>query len=721
MVTAQKRTEDVRDVAASINAFSGDRLIESGIKNIEDLQFLSAGLEFGHDRSGNLSTSIRGISSNIGTESGVAMHLDGVYLANNLDRTGAFFDVARLEVLRGPQGTLYGRNATGGAINIITKDPTADTEIGGRVTFGNYDLIETEGFLSGPIISDKVLARFSFKTSNLPGYGIDIYNGERINGADSVSLRGKLIADVTSDITVRLSVDYYRSISSDDDQVARVNPAIPLGPEARGYFEPTGFNSNANPPDRQDTRTLGASARIDWDLGFASLSSLTGYRTMDRGDRIDIDGTNENCCYFKKDNSHNIEVTEELNLTSAGTGPFQWIAGIYFYSNHYTADRDVPIPNIALAFPPGTPPAVIALNSEIFAGVNGYNTNAYAFFGEASYQLLDNLKLTVGGRYSHESSSDDEFKQPPVGYHQCPAAPCTVIVPPINSSAFTPKATLQYNFAEDIMAYATYSQGFKSGGYNVGNNDPISFKPEKVKNYEIGAKATLFGGMLQANLALFDMEYTDLQVRTVVITSSGTPSGRVVNADSARIRGAELDFFGAPLDYLTVDGNMSFLDTDYTKFPQAADPVLPAAVSVLGATGNQLVQAPRFTSNLGANLSFPVYSWSGIFRVEWSHSSTVYYTPFNTHPPALPAPYAALFPFALRNDWQNPYDIINLRLSFTNKDQDWDVALWGKNLNDALVISSLGEATDTPVFTGSFTTRTFRPPRTFGITISKNF
>jgi iron complex outermembrane receptor protein len=690
VVTAEKREQNLQEVPAAISAFSGDRIEKSGIRNIVDIQFLAAGLNFGQDRDGVLRTSIRGISSNVGVESAVATHLDGVYLANRYDQTGAFFDVARVEVLRGPQGTLYGRNATGGAINIITRDPAREAEAGGQVTFGNYNLIETEGFVTGPILDEKVRGRIAFKTTDLPGYGRNKYDGSRVNGSATTSGRAKLDIDASDAVRVQLSADYTHLQSTLADEISRVFPEVPLQVESLGFVLPREYDSNRSRPNNQDVVAYGGRAKVDWDLGPVTLTSLTGYRRVNSNSTFDIDGTPFDIAYFKFNRKRSAEVTQEFNLSSNGEGPFRWILGAYYLDNEVKGAYQVPIPVFGL---------------EIVSNLISYRTKAYAAFAQASYDFSPSLSLTVGGRYSEESSKDYETRQIFVG------APIATQRLDNSASSFTPKVSLQWKATDDINLYATYAKGFKSGGLNPGAFDGSNFAPEKVTNYEVGLKSLLFDRALMINIAAFYMDYTDLQVNTTVIIPPGIPAVRIVNAAKAEIKGLEADFRAVLGEGFSFDGNLSLLDAKYVDFAGAVDPIgpstfpfdVPVGARTRSASGNRMSSAPKFSTNLGAEYRFSeVGSWTPTLRGEYSYQSRVYYTPFED----------------LRDVSQKPVGVFNARLEFRDESEGWTAAVWGRNLTDERMIN---DATELSASQGQFREQTYRPPRTFGVTVGKSF
>lgn len=674
VVTAQKRSQLMKDIPISINAFSGERLKESGVKNFEDVQFLAAGLQLGHDRTGEVRVAIRGISSNVGLESAVAVHQDGVYLSQRFDQARAYFDIARIEVLRGPQGTLYGRNATGGAVNIITNEPTAEMKGSAQLTLGNYGLVEGEGFVSGPLIGDSVKARLAFKASDLSGYGRNLYNGERSNGENSKAVRAKIAIEASPALSIHLSGDYSVTNSSYDDEIRRLFPATPLSTETGGFVPPRYFDSNTNYPDFQHVKAWGLSAKADLDLGFASLTSITAYRNLHRSAGIDIDGSPQARASFRSFIIDNKQFLQEFNLTSQSDGNLDWIVGAYYFHNNYSTSRFVDL---------------TLVGSSIAATVPEYINNSYATFGEVSYKFADFIKLTAGARYSIERQHFVETRQ--VG-----AGAVGQIKNYDNWESFTPKVAVNIDLSRRISLYGTISKGFKSGGFNVGTFVAQSFAPEKVTNYEVGLKGSAFDGMLGGSIAAFYMDYSDLQVPTYIIVS-GVPAQRIVNAAKATIKGIEADFAFEPVDAFSIDGNLSYLDAKYDRF-LAADNITSTNRDV---SGNKMFGVPPFSANIGANFSMPVGGdWSAKLRGEWSYQGKTYFTPFEN----------------LRGLSQGSYSLFNARLELNNPDKGWRLAAYVRNITDKRVAGFMNEIVDTP-FTGSFRATTYKPPRTFGVIV----
>ncbi|MDO6415262.1 TonB-dependent receptor [Sphingomonas sp. BIUV-7] len=708
IVTAQKRSENVRDIPISIVALDQSRLQDSRVTNIVALQTVVSGLAFATNREGTPAYAIRGVSSNVGVESGVAVHLDGTYLGSKPDQSIPFYDVARVEVLRGPQGTLYGRNATGGSINIITNDPTSEPMADVQATFGNYRLAEAQGAVSGPIAGDNLLGRIAFKTTSLPGYGRNLSNNSRVNGARTTSIRAKLAWEPSNNLKVLLSGDYTDTYSTFVDQLTAIFPtpvvrggrtiggelttnllAPILGPE---YREALGYDSNRNLPNDRESRTGGGALRITWDADWAILTSSTSYRAANNHDRNDFIGTKSDAAYYKYNDFKQQQFSQELNLNSAASSKLKWTTGLFYYNVHRTSHYQAPLDTSVDAVL-GLP----TIKADFQTAVPKYETNSYAIYGQASYPLLERLSLTVGGRYSKERVFDSEWQ------FITPLVPYSSFEKKAHFNAFTPKAALEWKVSSELNVYATASRGFKSGGFSPGSFVSQGFAPEHVNNYELGAKASLAGGRMRFNAAVFQMDYTNLQVNTNILSAGGTPQLLVTNAAKARIRGVEGDYALRLTPWFSVDGNATYLDAKYLEFLAAYG--LGIVGFNIDAAGNRLPGAPAFSANLGANIKIPLGDWTADLRGEFNHQSRIYYTAFENLD-GISRPAA---------------NVENASLHFASPNSGWSSTLWIRNIGNKRIISNTQENYDNVLYTGYFRSTTFQPPRTFGLTVERKF
>ncbi len=689
IVTATRREARLQDIPMSINAFGSDQLEERGVESVHDMQFLAAGLQIDNSV-GITRITIRGIGNNQvneGSESGVAVHRDGVFLSERPEQGTSFFDVERIEILRGPQGTLYGRNATGGSVNIITKAPTRYFEAGGSLTYGNYDLVETEGYASGPLIGDELMARFAFKTRTHDGFTPNIFDGRRLDNGDLASVRGKLRYEPTSSFRLDLVADYNRDDSVRGFVAERNSTGQPLAHElgADGVLGtpddgilPSGRAVNYNDENLNEREWWGLSAKAEWDLGGVTLGSTTAYRKAHYSQSSDLDGGDLSRLLSEALTYDAEQISQEITLSSSGDAELQWVLGAYYFH----ADRSLILP---IPLPP--------LGTTLLGEVDDLPIDTYAVFGEANYPVLDRLTLTIGARYNYERKSIDQSS--------------TIFG--VTSSeqledswnSFTPKAALTYEFSDAVTAYATVGKGFKAGGFNTGTLQGRSFEPEKVTNYEVGLKSLLLDGRLRSSISLFHMDYRNLQVEVRRDNGQGAVLLSIDNAATATIRGIELEIEARPTEHLSLDGNVSYLDAKFDRWPDAINNLQGNAP--VDVSGNRLPSSPKWAANLGVSYAIPIGIWgSATLRGEYSYKSRTFFRPFEEMDLS-----------------QEPFGLFNARLTFEDADGRWSIASWIKNLTDEVAAAGMTQ------FGSSLSGRPraviLHPPRTYGVTVGYRF
>ncbi|MCS5583904.1 MAG: TonB-dependent receptor [Pseudomonadales bacterium] len=686
VVTATKRTSRMQDLPISINAFGSDRLQDSAVNSIEDVQYLTAGLKIG-DYLGQSVVTIRGIGTQQlvpGFESGAAIHLDGVYLSSRYDTARPYFDVERIEVLRGPQGTLYGRNATGGNINVITKAPSDELEVGAKVTVGNYDLIQTEGYLSGPI-TDNLLARFAFKSTKRDGFTKNLFNNQKWNDADQASFRGKLEYRASDRVTVGLTVDRNSDDSTHVAHLERFAPDQPTQNELNNpdAFIPTALGAtkrlvNHDYDTYQTVETQGASVTVTVDFDNATLTSITGWRDASQKSAFDIDYSNAPAAFFRDWSVDNETLSQEFNLVSTGGGAWNWVIGGFYFTEDASSIVDVRS----------------STGLDLLLSAPKLDSDAWAVFAEVTYQFSDDLELTIGARYSEEEKEMEESIE--ITTFGLLAGQDSLKE---DYSSFTPKIALTYQLSDRTTMYATVARGFKAGGFNPYFLQGSGFEPEEVTNYEIGMKSIYANGRVRVNWSLFSMDYEDLQVFQIVQLASafGTSSNIVTNAGDSDIDGIELEIRAEPVDNLHIDFNASYLDATYGEL------FLPTidATSTVNVEGNHLVAAPKISYNIGIARTWNIGDWgTGSIRVEYSWQDKVYFRPHNEERISM-----------------DDYGLVNLRISFRDASERWNYTFFGENLSDELIVAhqNLTTGDNFPI------QNAFMAPRTYGLAVSVNF
>ncbi len=702
IVTAQRREERLRDVPISITALGQDELVKSGVTSILDIERITPGLKlpmFG----GFLQPSIRGISSagaGMGDQSNVALYVDGVYQPSMSGQLIDLPDVEQVQVLKGPQGTLYGQNAAGGAIIITSIMPQFD--FGGRfsASYGNHDNAILRGYVTGPIgNSEQVAFALAGSYQKRDGFRHDLVRGGRDPGLESTFVRGRVLVEPSDALSFTLAGYYTKRTDHGIYAGQPVGPGTPLGYALAGMADvpfpipqnPRQFALSVVP--RQQTKTHGFSLKADLDAGIGMISTTSAYGNVKVSNVADADYTAVNLGEVNPLNIGNEHFIQEINFASERFGRFSFSAGAFFmalkeeyqpntYNGHFMAIGD-PI----TVGPPLPPP----LFSSVQYAFN--RKRSYAGYIEGSYDVTDRINLSVGGRYAYEQQrTADNY-----------GSGSTVLIPDprgtVSFERFTPRATLRYELDPSSNIYASYSQGFKSGYVNSGDPFPLPVEapvqPEKVYAYEIGYKGRPLSGV-SLNLAAFHYDYKDIQVYTY-----SPPTELYQNAAAARIRGIEVDISISVAPGLTISAGATYLDAEYKNFP-AASVFVPNAFGFgydrqsINASGISLPRAPELTGNLAISYEGHVGPGTLGAYVSASYSSDV---KFDIGGLVLQPEYAT----------------VNTELSFAPDGVDGlRFVLWGKNLTDVDYLSSV--LTSQFVLGGSYA-----DPRTYGVRVEFEF
>ena len=695
VVTATRSSESLSKVAASVSAVSEAALGVGGVKDVQSLATaipnLSVGDQFGVNR-----IFIRGIgltSIDLGADGGVAFLQDGAQIARPAAQLSGFYDLERVEVLRGPQGTLYGRSATAGAINLITKRPTEEIDGYVRASYGNYNAVSLEGAVGGAMGSDKLMIRLAGKYDRRDGYGVNEFTGQDIDNRDAYAFRGSILAKPAEDLEVLISGEYF---NENDSNYAfhyfgpTVAPENQLGSILGGQSLFTVAAAAGRKPNLRniysDQEALNQrdgysfTGTIAWTPGDWDVKSITSYRNFQRFNRNDLDGSNANM--FGQNNYN--ETSKTFSQEFVGTyksEKFDALLGAMYFNEELFGSVRVPLTNLGILF--GLP--ANTFNNAAYLQFGTVNIDAIGLYAQGSYALSDKLKLTAGGRFSHE-------KRKGVGTFDFLGSVNTDKQKSWN--AFTPTVTLNYQATDATLVYASVTRGFKSGVINVGSRNDV-INPEYVWSYEVGIKTATADRKLQANIAGFYMDYTDLQVGFVDATSVVT----TVNAASARNYGVEAELRAKPLPGLTLELFGTYLNAKYRRFTTGD---YRQGFQQISVAGNRLSNAPEFSFRAGGNYDIPIGSAGKLnARAEVNWQDRVFFTEFNN-----------------ADATQAPYALINAGLRFTSADDKFTVDVWGRNLANKLVITN--NIITAPLF-NSVRVGSLAPPRTFGVTFGANF
>lgn len=709
VVTAQKRSESMQNVPIAISAVSGDALQRSAINGLEGLQSSVPNLNIGQT-SGAARIALRGVGSeNLGTgaEGSIAFHVNGVFIARTAAALSSFYDIDRIEVLRGPQGTLYGRNATSGAINVITKKPTATSEGYLNLTVGNYRTLRAEGAFSTPVVADKINARVAFQTMNRDGYGKNIITGSDIDDSSTKSVRATVEVLPSDTSSLLITGDYHHENDRNyvyhyfgtAGQDAAGNPIAPIGVLAGGVL-PSNIDDVAHAKDPRNKRDFwGLSADLKIDIGFAELRSLTAYRETKYFTRTDLDQTSAVIAEPFSQREDAKQFSQELQFTG-DADRFRWLIGGYYFYEQNDARQVLPISTFSL----GAPLSVAYLTQGLET-VGPLDTKAAAAFGQFTYEVLDDLSLTLGARYSWEKKKVDNRLQIDFATPYDQNNPLITLARLQDSTSFkdfTPRIGVDYKITRDILLYASFSQGFKSGTYNLGLIQP-ALKPEKITAYETGLKTTLGDGLGRINIAGFYYDYTDLQVGKVINNFLG-----LENAATAKVYGLEVESWFYPATNFELNANFSWLHARFKKYV-SVDPARPGGdgvttdengVPAFDLSGNALSQAPEFSASAGAQYRLDLGEHFLRLRGEVSWKDRIYFSPFN-----------------VREVSESPSAKGNVFITLSDADERWSLTAFAKNIGRRTIQNAYVNT----ALVGFTVTGGLDEPELYGLTARFNF
>ncbi|MDE0156261.1 MAG: TonB-dependent receptor [Gammaproteobacteria bacterium] len=711
IVTAQRRAESVQDVPIAINAFTGEQLKAVGIDSTLDIQLKVPGLHL-EPLAGQGLAYLRGVGTDTltpGLEPTTAVHIDGVYLPRLSSIISDFYDAERVEVIKGPQGTLFGRNATGGVIHFVSRKP--EDELGGYldVSGGNHATVRVEGALNTPI-SERAALRVAGLLHDNNGYSDNAFTGRDEDTTDVKSFRTQLLFRPTDAVSIRVFGDYL------DDQSSRgtashVSPPLSDNP----YVAFSGGTVLADIRDtyrdvtaNNETEAWGIGAEITWNLGSVEIKSLTSYREDENRYQVDFDLTEINAGGFNDPITDSEFFQQEFQLSSIGDGPLDWVVGAFLFDDE--ALHDYPFPFSFGQFAVG--PTIGGTYDTVFIhGYSNLDTFAWALFGQASYRLNDHLRAHAGIRYSDEEKEIDfeSYSFVPIVPAQTgpeyiadrltPSGPPTVAhQDETDSDSVTPKFGIDFFLSEDVMIYFGATRGFKSGGYNTVLFGPLpeAVKPETIWSFEGGFKSTLADGKLRLNASAFYYDYKNIH-QNVDLADNAQGYANVRNAGDAEVFGIEADMVLALTDRFVIDGMFSYLDTEL-KDLMAPDLNVPGNPSI-DQRGNPLPRSPEFIFGFGAAYTMPMPAGDVTLRGDY------YYMDDER--------YWSVFKDPLNSG--DSYTRVNARLQFDHGSGKWSIAAYARNLFDEDAESNGFRSTTF----GNL--RTYQPPRTWGANVRYNF
>jgi len=714
-VTARKKPEGLQAVPISIAVTGGDKIDKMSVNGLEELSASLPSVQITENAT-QQSVFIRGIGSgaNQGFEQSVGTYVDGVYFGRGRSARGMFVDVERVEVLKGPQGILFGKNTIAGALNITTRQPTEELEgyVSGEYFF-NTNAFKLTGVLSGPL-SDNVRGRIVAQYGEEDGYVTNTNTGADEPQKDDYLIRATLVWDASEDLEVTLKGEY-----SSFDVQGRQSQNVVAGPFGAIYqtldpnFESNlDFTKSTSGADIDETDAGNVSLKVVYDIDEYTLTSVSSYVEYDFQNIIPAEFAPIEYLTQSNQQGHS-QWAQEIRLESPVGRQFEYVVGLYYQEEDLNIQQafNLDLTNavdVGIAFPPFTFSRVIDFAQD---------SKSFAAFAEGTFNVSDEFRIIAGVRYTDDRKSvDKQLIIADLGTTNVNAAfegqaaalgwiPHTYALERSDED-FAPQVVLQYDVNDDIMLYARYAEGFKGGGYDSenpsGNLNTAEFDQENAQSYELGAKITLAGGAATLNLAAFRSEFSDLQV-----AAFNGVNFSVANAAGSVTQGVEMDGRWRLTEELLIGWAITYLDSTYSSFPNATCTAALQTSSGLGGACQQDLtdQALQFSPEISGNFYFE-YTQAVTDDMELGFSADVNFT--SSYHTALD-----LDPIAE----QGGFAKINARLELAGLDSNWSVALVGKNLTNQKTTTWIN---DVPLIRGAFF-GFIDPPRNFGIQAKLGF
>lgn len=681
IVTAEKRAQNLQDVPVAVTAFGADTIEKLRIQELGDIAANTPNFVIGQQSPTQPELTIRGIGSTdreAGSERSVVVFVDEVYIGRAGASTFNLFDLERIEVLRGPQGTLYGRNVVGGAINLISAKPSQDFRGKAQVTIGSDSLVETRGLVNGGL-SDSVAGKLAVSAKQRDGFYKNAqFNNRRSNDLESYSSRGQLLFEpsdrLTANVTLEISSDEVTGVGSKvtQGQASDGDFAAALGPFGAYVPDSDLYTTDNNKFGKIQRDSFAIYGRFDWTLANGNIVTfIPAFRNNDLDELRDIAGIPligsgsaskgfESSAINKEDYD---ATTFELRYASGDDdAPLQWITGLYYLSEEIARDQiRERQANTGYSRP--------LFNQNI-------DSTSMAVFGQASYAFTPNFSVTAGLRYTEDEKDFDmavvntlsASQQAAILLDLNRASSLNPATEEYTASAnkswdeLTHKLTFDWQISDNHLLYLTSSSGYKSGGFSglaaTKTLAELPFNQETVDDLEAGFKGTFLEEQLQLNLNVFSMDFSDLQLRDRQLLIAGDPTSAVVtivNAGEAEIKGIEAEFILAPTDNLTINGSVAVLDTEVVAVEDGSTLV----------QGSKLPRAARNGYTLGVEYNIPLNSGDLSIRADYRKTGQFF---FDINEQAAGS--------------EASYGILDARVEYSPTGEEWSLALWCKNLGD---------------------------------------
>ncbi len=704
VVTAQKRSESLQDVPIAVSAFDAKALKEAGFVDVEDLATQVPNLQISALwATSNPKIFLRGVGNNNfnqTAQSKVAVYLDQVYLSAPSGQLFQMFDLERVEVLRGPQGTLYGKNTTGGAISVISYLPDREFEGYAKAGFGNYDAIHFEGAATLPL-SDTLTSRFAISSQKRDGYVTDLGTGDKVNDEDRWAARGILRYTPDEDHDYILNIHGGKSDSTHNNSahrglfdltqlamgnIVRLSPSQVndnRGVDLLGYRDANEdpYKNTYGDDTFAEVDILGVSltANIDFGGGY-TFTSVTGYEDSDRHVFQEGNGAPSEIFSIDWGPSDFTQFSQEIRVTSPDDQALRWIMGLFYFEEQGEVNNFYRLTDVA--------PFLGGI--EAFDQFYDQDTDGYAVFGQVSYDLSEQITLTAGLRWSRESR-EIQHSSFLADADKNPFFTLFDINLDEDWGEWSGRLAIDYKPKEEITLFASVNRGFTAGGFNTGAfNDPIGaeriFDPEILLSYEVGMKSEWFDSRLRLNTTAFFYDYKDLQV----FTFTGAGLQFIENASNAEVYGLEIEVQALPMEGLEISAGLGLMESEYIDFVRGSEDL----------SGNQLIGSPGTQFNSVIQYTLPISTGALVFRGNFTYTGKRYYDETESGDIA-----------------SDGSDInLDLKISWVSDGDRYEVSVWGKNVTDEETII---DVVDVGLF--GYQNVWYNTPRTYGVDFSYHF
>ena len=743
VVTARQRAENVQTVPIAVSVVSGEQLDRAYTVNTQQLSLLVPSLNYSSANPRNTAFTIRGLGSSVvavsqandGLEGGVGFYIDQVYHARPATAAFDFSDIDRIEVLRGPQGTLFGKNSTAGAISITTRLPTFTPEASEEISVGSFNYVQAKASASLPL-TDTIAARISGLVTRRDGVIRNIVTGEDHNGIGNQAARGQLLFQPNDRVSVRLIADFTNFESNCCTQVYfRVAPT--LKPAARQYpalAAGVGYTpASLDPYDRVtdidaalgvSTNEGGVSAIANWNLGAATLTSVSAWRFWNWDAANDRDYTGLPIQLVQHIPSRQDQYSQELRLASNGEGALSYVGGLYFFRQRVIG-RPISIYGPLAAYylvGPTTGAAATPVPGNLLDGFGSdgrtdFQSNSYAAFGEVNWRPLRGLTITGGLRYTYEKKKGSydtfTFGGLQTANAALNSAKLSILrgqdyAARVNGGALTGRANLAYQFTPDVFGYAGFARGAKSGGINMSGlpldnaNQPALntavVRPEQNTNYEIGLKTRLFGRRLTLNVDAYYTRVTDFQANVTDTGAAAALRTYLANIPKVTVKGIEADANVQVSKRFSLNASAAYADGKYDSYPNGPCPIerIGSATTVCDLSGIALPSLPKWSVTYGGDYALPIDPLGGSIALHLDGRSQT-----KQFGDPTGSAYTVI----------GGYTLVNGSVGFRSR-RGWEIAVFTRNLFDRNYIQNVTiQAGNTGLILA-----TPSDPRTVGVT-----